>query len=163
MATEYFIVKPSQKKTFYLGKRISNLEGLVTYKDGIEPQYPSWEWYEDVVFDLQENSRYFLEGWPETTIGQIWDFCSAIYSFCDDKVYLDNDCSDNCKVWKDWECEDIFEELFEMTDLEKWSELFLLVPEEYWIKEKGEVDSINIVNEYETVRNYLLKLKEEKC
>lgn len=161
MATEYYIVKPEQKKIFYLGKRISCLEGLNEWSYLKKADYATWECWEDVVFDLQENSRYFLEG-GDMTIGQMWDFCDAIYEFCNDKVYLDNDCSDNFVNWKDWECEDVFDQIFDrpLTELEAWSELFLLVPPEHWYK--TEENGISVVHEFETVKNYLQKIKEEK-
>ena len=160
MATEYFIVKPSTKQTFYLGKRIPHLEGLCDWCNTKEARYTEWECFEDVVFDLQQNSKEFLSAWPETTIGQIWDFCYAIYEFCDDKVYMDNDCNDkNTNTWKDWECIDKFEEIFELSELDKWRELFILIPKEYWV-ETVEND-INIVHEFETVLNYIKK-KEGK-
>ena len=150
MATEYFIVKPSTKQTFYLGKRISCLEGL---SRAPEAKYPTWECYEDVIFDLQENSRYFLEGSTDATVGQIWDLCAKIWEFCDSEVYMDNDCSDTCKIWSDWECINVFEEIFELTDLEKWSELFLLIPQDKWVTH--EEDGVKIVDEYETVLQFI--------
>jgi hypothetical protein len=161
MATEYYIVKPNKKQTFYLGKRISHLEGISEWTHTKEARFPEWEFWEDVVFDLQENSRYFLEG-DDILVGQMWDLCSAIYNFCDDKVYMDNDCSDNAKTWRDWECIDVFEDIFDtpLTELEKWTELFQLVPREYWIIKD------HILYEYETVKSYLEsqynKLKETK-
>lgn len=155
MATEYYIVKPNKKEIFYLGKRISYLDGIPNTDHKIEPEYPTWECWEDALFDLESNNRSnFIT--PELTVGQVWDFCYALYEFCDDKVYLDNDCSSNFNVWKDWKETDVFEQIFETTELEKWSELFLLVPENEWVHEKNS----NIILEYETVRNYLQKLKE---
>lgn len=161
MATEYYIVKPSTKQTFYLGKRISNLEGLIRWVHTKEPRFPEWEYWEDIVFDLQQNSRYFLEGWPNTTVGQLWDFCSQIYDFCDDKVYLDDDCSGN-EEWKNYECIDVFEDIFgtPATELEKWSELFLLVPKDKWVVKVEE--GVRVVYEFETVRNYLQELRQKE-
>ena len=162
MATEYYIVKPSTKQTFYLGKRISDLEGLCKWSFTREPRYVEWEEWEDVVFDLQQNSRYFLEGWPETTVGQIWDFCSQIWDFCDDKVYMDNDCSENHE-WRDWECINVFDDIFEqpVTELEKWSELYQLIPHDHWVIKEEE--GVRVLHEFETVRNYLVELtKREK-
>lgn len=155
MATEYYIVKPNKKEIFYLGKRISYLDGIPNTDYKLEPDYTTWECWEDVLFDLESNNRSnFIT--PELTVGQVWDFCYALYEFCDDKVYLDNDCSNNSKVWKDWKEINVFEQIFETTEIEKWSELFLLVPENEWVHEKNS----NIILEYETVRNYLQKLKE---
>lgn len=148
MASEYYIVKPKTKQVFYLGKRITALEGLY----GKQPHYPAWEYWEDVLTDIQENSNYFLEGCRNNTIGQIWDFCYQIYEFCDSEVYLDNDCSDTYSIWKDWEVIDVFDKIFtnSQDELEKWSELFLLVPEEQWVVED------KVINELETVRQFIV-------
>ena len=164
MATEFYIVKPATKQVFYLGKRISDLEGLSKWVYTKEARFPEWECWEDIVYDLEQNSRYFLEGWPETTVGQIWDFCYKIWEFCNDKVYMDNDCNDENQEWKDWEVVDEFEEIFgsPATELEKWSELYQLVPHDYWVVKEEE--GVRVLYEYETVRNYLQMLArgEEK-
>ena len=99
MATEYYIVKPATKQVFYLGKRISCLDGINNWQYKQQASWPEWECFEDIVFDIQENARYFLEGYSDATVGQIWDFANAIYEFCDNAVYLDNDCSDNFVNW----------------------------------------------------------------
>ena len=162
MSTEYYIVKPEEKKTFYLGKRINDLDGIPIFSKVGEAKYPSWEYWEDVVFDIQENSRYFLEGCSDTTVGQVWDFCYQLYEFCNGPVYLDNDCSDNFSVWKDWETIDVFEEIFgePTTELEKWADLINLIPFEDWVVK--EEDGIRVIYELETVANYLQKIKKEK-
>ena len=154
MATEYYIVKPKTKQTFYLGKRISTFDGLSIWTYTHEPRFPEWECWEDVVFDFSQNDKYFLESWPDTKVGQIWDFCSKIYEFCNEPVYLDDDCSNN-KEWEEWECIDVFDEVFnEPDELEKWSKLYHLIPEEFWVKND------DIICEYETVRTYLERQKE---
>ena len=156
MATEYYIVKPATKQVFYLGKRISCLDGINNWQYKQQASWPEWECFEDIVFDIQENARYFLEGYSDATVGQIWDFANAIYEFCDNAVYLDNDCSDNFVNWKDWETIDVFEDIFEMSELEKWSELFQLVPEEDWVTKD------HVIYEYETVKQYLIKMRDKK-
>ena len=161
MGTEYYIVKPKTKQAFYLGRRISYLDGL----SDREPKYSEWEYWEDVVFDLQENSRYFLEG-GDMTVGQVWDFCNAIYEFCDSEVFLGNDCDEtdsitNYKNWKDYEVIDVFDDIFSTpSELEKWCDLIQLIPHEEWVTRKE--DGISVIYERETVANYLKKIKEEK-
>lgn len=164
MATEYYIVKPDKKQIFYLGKRVSELEGIPTFSIVGEAKYPEWEYWEDVVSDIQENSRYFLEGCSNSTVGQVWDFCYAIYEFCDDKVYLDDDCNDeNFKNWKDFQEINVFEKIFgePTTELEKWADLINLIPFEEWIIKKE--DGVNVIYERETVANYLQKIAKEKA
>jgi hypothetical protein len=154
MASEYYIVKPSTKQIFYLGKRITHLEGISNWTYSKQANYVDWECYEDVVMDLQENSKYFVDA--DYRIGQIWDFCNAIYEFCDAPVYMDNDCSDNTE-WKDWQEIDVFSDF--LTTEEKWCELVAYVPRKYWIVDQQD---INILLEYETVLNYLQHLSQEE-
>lgn len=152
MGTEYYIVKPSQQKIFYLGRRISYLDGISLWQNKQKAEFCQWECYEDVVADINENCRYFLE--QDLMVGQVWDFANAIYEFCDDKVYLDNDCSDNFVNWKDWEEIDVYSDI--LTTKEAWSELISLVPREKWVINNS------IINEYETVATYLQEIKQER-
>ena len=147
MATEYYIVKPDKKQKFYLGRRISYLDGIPCWRHTQEARFPEWECWEDVVSDIQENARYFLES--DLRVGQVWDFCSAIYEFCDDKVYLDDDCNDENTEWSDYEEIDVFSDI--LTTEETWCSLIELIPKERWIVEG------NTILEYETVKNYLLE------
>lgn len=152
MGTEYYIVKPAQKKIFYLGRRINYLDGITKWEYNQKPQFCNWECYEDVVADITENCRYFLQ--QDLMVGQVWDFANAIYEFCDDKVYLDNDCSSNFETWKDWEEIDVYSDI--LTTKEAWSELIYLVPREKWVVNNS------IINEYETVEKYLQEIKQER-
>lgn len=154
MATEYYIVKPKTKQKFYLGKRISHLEGIPTWRYTKDERFPEWETWEDVVFDLEQNSRYFLEG-RDILVGQVWDFCSAIYDFCDSEVYLDNDCNDfNYPNWADYEEVDILSDI--MTTEERWEELINYIPSEKWVTED------HIVYAFETVKKYLQELGQKE-
>lgn len=154
MGIEYYIIKPKTKQKFYLGRRISCLEGLTTWSHTKEAKYPEWECWEDVVFDLQENSRYFLEG-EQYRIGQIWDFCAAIYDFCDAPVYMDNDCNDeNSNTWEDYEEIDVFSDI--LTTEEEWCELINLIPQDKWVTEGS------VIYEFETVKRFLQELRDAR-
>ena len=152
MGTEYYIVKPNKKQLFYLGKRISYLDGIPNraYK---EADYCTWETYTDVILDIQENSPYFLEG--DLYIDQINNFCSAIFEFCDDKVCLDNDCSDTFYQYSDYEEIDVYTDL--LTKEEQWCELINLIPREEWVVEN------HIIYEFKTIEKYLQKVKKERA
>lgn len=154
MGTEYYIVKPKQKKIFYLGRRISYLCGITSWHESVLPieQFCEWEGYEDVVADMNENCRYFLE--QDLMVGQVWDFANAIYEFCDDKVYLDNDCSPNFVNWKDWEEVDVYSDI--LTTKEVWGELIYLIPREKWVMDN------DIINEFKTVENYLIEIRKQQ-
>lgn len=147
MGTEYYIIKPSKKQIFYLGKRISHLDGIPCrqYK---EADYCTWEDYEDVITDLRENSPYFFEG--DMYIDQIRNFTAAIFEFCDDKVCLDNDCSETFSEYNDFEEIDVFSDL--LTKEEQWCDLISLIPSKDWVVKN------NVVYEFETVKNCLHKL-----
>lgn len=147
MCTEYYIIKPSKKQIFYLGKRISHLDGIPCrqYK---EADYCTWEDYEDVITDLRENSPYFFEG--DMYIDQIRNFTAAIFEFCDDKVCLDNDCSETFSEYNDFEEIDVFSDL--LTKEEQWCDLISLIPSKDWVVKN------NVVYEFETVKNCLHKL-----
>lgn len=147
MGTEYYIIKPSKKQIFYLGKRISHLDGIPCrqYK---EADYCSWEDYEDVITDLRENSPYFFEG--DMYIDQIRNFAAAVFEFCDDKVCLDNDCSETFSEYNDFEEIDVFSDL--LTKEEQWCDLISLIPSKDWVVKN------HVVYEFETVKNCLHKL-----
>lgn len=146
MGTEYYIVKPNKKQMFYLGKRISYLEGISCK----EPDWCTWEDYLDVFNDLHENSPYFFEN--DLYIKQVYDFAQAILDFCDDKVCLDNDCSSTFSQYKDYEEIDDYTDI--LTTKEAWCELINLVPREYWVTKD------NIVYEFETVEKYLMEVRK---
>lgn len=154
MSVEYYIVKPKDKKIFYLGKRINNFDGIPTWHYKKEAEYAQWECYTDVISDLWENNEYFFEA--DLNVGQIRDFCYAIYEFCNAPVYLDNDCNDSNLEWRDYDEIDTFSDL--LSSEEQWSELALLIPEEYHITD----ETGNILYELETVKNYILKTQKEK-
>lgn len=100
MGTEYYLVKPNKKEIFYLGRRISCINGAPIWHYKKQADYASWECLDDVLMDLYENSRYFFE--EDMTFRQVWDLCYDLFDWCDDKVYLDNDCSENASIWLDW-------------------------------------------------------------
>ena len=154
MSVEYYIVKPNKKQLFYLGKRISYLEGIVNNQH--EPEYASYETYEDVWLDIFLNSHYFLEG--DYELEQINNFCYQIFEFCDDKVYLDNDCNDQ-KIWDEsWEEIDLFDTL--ESRIEKWLELIYLIPQDEWVTETRQ--DVKVVDEFQTVKKYIEKLGESE-
>ncbi len=147
MGVEYYIVKPSKKQIFYLGRRISYLEGISNNIKGAD--YASYENYQDVWLDVFENSHYFLESNYE--LAQLNEFFYEIFEFCDDKVYLDNDCNDN-RIWKDWE--EIDKTFVLESRIEKWCELIELIPHDQWVVNN------HVIDEFETVKKYLKKLGE---
>lgn len=151
MGTEYYIIKPATKQKFYLGRRISYLDGINSWCHKQKAEYCNWENYQEVLADIFENSQYFLE--RDISMGQLQDFCYAIFEFCNDQVYLDNDCSNNT-VWFDYEEIDVYSDI--LTVKEEWCELINLVPKEKWIIKD------NIIYEFETIEKYLQELQYNK-
>lgn len=106
MGTEYYLIKPEKKEVFYLAKHFNNIEGIksATYCESTDSaDYLNYENYEDFFWNmLRENWEYFST--CDLTLEQVSDVVYKIYEWCaSDKVILDNDCSNTCEVWKDWE------------------------------------------------------------
>ena len=119
MSTEYWIVKPSKKEIFYLGKHWDILDGINhwTYKQKAE--VPTWEDWKDVVIDLVSNSYNYLS--PTDTLGRINQMAYEIFEWCNgDKVYVDSDASDNAINWSSWkETGDMLKIIEDYTKLEE--------------------------------------------
>ena len=141
MGTEYYIVKPSTKEIFYLGKRIRFLDGV----NQTEAKYVEWECYHDCLEDLFLNNFYFFES--DYSLSQIYDFVEKLYNFCDAPVYFDNDCSETFCNWKDYKEVDVFSDMLDVK--EQLSEIISLIPQDKWIVED------HIVNEFETIVQYI--------
>ena len=73
-----------------------------TYHKIEDAQYPDYEDWDDFFWDtLKENWDYFLN--CELTLEQVSDVIYHIYSWCrEDKVILDNDCSNTASTWTNW-------------------------------------------------------------
>lgn len=154
MGTEYYLVKHDKKEVFYLGKRISHLDGVPNSCYKTEPDFSKWETVSDVFEDIYENSTYFLE--PDMKWGEIQDACWAIYDFCDDKVILDNDCSDTFKTWSEYKEVGNIHDYF-ISDEELISDLVVSsIPEDFWVVRD------NVIYEYETIKKLVDILKEEE-
>lgn len=154
MATEYYIIKPETKQQFYLGRRITHLDGIPNYTYNKEPNCSTWEYPDEVVEDLWLNASYFLEG--DYRLEQIKMFAMEIYEFCLGKVFLISDCNDDYVKYRDYEEIDVLTDLLK-TD-EEWCELIELVPPKHWVTH--EVSRIKVVHEFETIRDYLIKIKD---
>ena len=148
MGTEYFLVKPDKKELFYLGRRISCLNGVPEWIHKQEAGYATWETVDDVFFDIFENSRYFLEG--DMLFSEIMDICWAIYDWCDAPVYLDNDCNDYNNEWLEWKetCS-----VYDYINSDEWLSNLVVnkIPKEYWIEKD------HILYEKETLENYIIR------
>ena len=159
MSTEYFVVKPEKKELFYLGKRISCFDGMATWLH--KPQkaeYVKWECFDDLFLDLYENNRYFFEGVDDVPLREIWDFCYALYEWCDSPVYLDNDCNDDNTEWREWkETESVYDYIKTTLHGEELIEEIVIsdIPEEYWIVKD------HVLYGTESLKNFIRKVKEE--
>lgn len=98
MGTEYYLVKPSKKEIFYLGKHMTCPEGITnrTYKE--DANYIRYDCFDDFFWDfLKENAEIFYG----ITLELIKDIIYEIYEWCNDEIYWDNDCRENIE-WSDW-------------------------------------------------------------
>ena len=99
MGTEYYLVKPSQKEVFYLGKHFTCPFGMANRAYKNRACYIDQDCFDDFLWDfLRDNSEYFsnlkLEHIKEV-LYEVYEWCSS------DKIYFDNDCSDN-REWGEW-------------------------------------------------------------
>ena len=61
MATEYYMVKPSKKEIYYLGKHIMCPDGIPEWKYNEEATYIDYECWDDFFWDfLKENYHEFV-------------------------------------------------------------------------------------------------------
>lgn len=148
MGIEYYIIKPSTKEKFYLGKHWGTLEGIVQWCHhadiNYEGAYTDYECFNDFVVDVIDNLYDVLPSFY--TWESILDFLYKIYEFIQDKVYIDNDCSDNTS-WVDYKKIDYKSDY--ITIKEQMSELILLIPKEKWVV------TDHILNEFETLKTFI--------
>ena len=101
MATEYYMVKPSKKEIYYLGKHIMCPDGIPEWKYNEEATYIDYECWDDFFWDfLKENYHEFVN--TDYTLENLQIIIYKLYNWCEyDKVYFDNDCHDGAE-WLDW-------------------------------------------------------------
>jgi hypothetical protein len=104
MGTEYYLLKPEKKETFYLGKHFTGFSNIpnATYHSIESAAYPNYEDWDDFFWNtLRENWEYFLN--CDLTLEQASDVIHEIYDWCvSDKVIFDNDCSSTAHIWAEW-------------------------------------------------------------
>ena len=99
MGIEYYLVKPSQKEIFYLGKHFTCPYGIVNRAYKNEANYIDYDCWEDFLWDFLRDNSFFFE---DVTLEDTKEIIYKIYEWClDDKVYFDHDCNDN-REWIDW-------------------------------------------------------------
>ncbi len=106
MATEYYLVNNTTKTTFYLGKRITKLQGVSSNSFN----NPSWKSVLEVQEDIKTNCIYFdLDGW---TAYQYYRFCEELFNFSQGSVKLVTDIDRDWPEYNDWFCSDFFTDEF---------------------------------------------------
>ena len=98
MGTEYWLVKPNKKETFYLGKHIEPLECIRLSHSTAD--YIDCDCFHDFLLDAIDTNDGFLD--DDRPYKDIKDFVYLLYEWCNDKVYLSNDCCDDFEIWKDY-------------------------------------------------------------
>ena len=119
MGTEYYLVKPSKREVFYLGKHIQPLECIHTSV----ASYLDVDCFSDFFLQCIDSNDGFLD--DEYTYKDIKDFAYLLYEWCNDPVYLSNDCSSDFEFWKDYKetgsiikfCEEHEPLLYKITNL----------------------------------------------
>ena len=100
MGVEYFIVKPSKKEVFYLGKHVEPFESIRI--NASTADYIDCDCFHDFFLDILNTNTDGLIG-DYNTLEDIREFAYQIYEWCDDKVYFSNDCCADFELFKDFE------------------------------------------------------------
>lgn len=101
MGTEYYVVKPSKKEIFYLGKHMNCPEGMACKTYNSDADYMEYDCFDDFFWDfLREN--YYEFATTDYTLDKISNLIHNLYIWCEyEKVYFDNDCNNDAE-WKNW-------------------------------------------------------------
>lgn len=98
MGAEYWLVKPNKKETFYLGKHVEPIDGICNAS--FVANYIEYDCFQDFFLAVIESNDGFLDG--DYTYNQVKEFAHTLYKWCDDKVYLSSDYSQDVELWKDY-------------------------------------------------------------
>ena len=99
MGTEYYLVKPAKREVFYLGKHVEPIDCI--RNSASAANYIDVDCYSDFLLQCIESHDGFLDDcYPYATIK---DFCYLLYEWCNDKVYMSNDCSKDFDIFKNYE------------------------------------------------------------
>lgn len=98
MGVEYYIVKPEKQETFYLGKHIESLDCMSV--SASTANYLNVDCFQDFLLQVIESNDGFLD--EEYSYREIKNFAYLLYGWCDDKVYLSSDCSDDWELFKNY-------------------------------------------------------------
>lgn len=98
MGTEYYLVKPDKKEVFYLGKHIEPIDCIRNSASAAD--YIDVDCWNDFLLQCIESNDGFIDDcYPYSVIK---DFCYLLYEWCNDKVYLSSDCSQDWDLFKDY-------------------------------------------------------------
>ena len=117
MGTEYYLVKPDKKETFYLGKHMSCPEGIVDASRSWKSEsvndcanYIDYDCWGDFFWDFLKENEYCFD---DSTLAQAKEIIYEVYNWClSDRVCFDHDCHDNVE-WLDWKETGSLIDLFE--------------------------------------------------
>ena len=98
MGTEYWLVKPNKQEIFYLGKHVQPIDCI--RNAAITADFIDVDCFSDFFLQIIESNDGFLD--EEYTYKDIKNFAYKLYEWCDDKVYLSNDCYNDFELWKDY-------------------------------------------------------------
>ena len=98
MGVEYYIVKPEKQEVFYLGKHIEPLDCMSI--SASTANYLNVSCFQDFLLQAIESNDGFLD--EEYSYREIKNFAYTLYEWCDDKVYLSSDCSDDWELFKNY-------------------------------------------------------------
>lgn len=98
MGTEYWLVKPNKEEIFYLGKHVQPFNTLAI--SAASADYLKHDYFHDFFIELLETNNGLIG--TEYSYDDMREFAYQLYEWCDDKVYLSNDCCNDFELWKDY-------------------------------------------------------------
>ena len=98
MGTEYWLVKPNKEEIFYLGKHVQPFNTLAT--SAASADYLEHDYFHDFFIELLETNDGLIG--TEYSYNDMQEFAYQLYEWCNDKVYLSNDCCNDFELWKDY-------------------------------------------------------------
>lgn len=144
MGTEYYLVKPSKREVFYLGKHIQPMDCIRSKASTVD--YISADCFSDFLLEAIETNDGFLD--EEYTYKDIKEFVYLLYEWCDSPVYMSSDCSSDYDLFKE------YKETGSIIDFCEKHEPLLYRIEELLSKDCSAVEIESCVNAYLSQNRY---------
>lgn len=171
MSVESYLLKPTQKEYFYLGKHFPRLDGIVCsqyrkiekYEDFItHAKYLDYECFHDMLMDYIDES----DDLSHLYYDEIVDTVYSIYEWAKEPVIHIYDGEDCFKLLNDCKQTESILDLYDefknryqnlFTIEEQLDDLLDLIPHEYWVTNEDKV-----ILTVKSIEKYLISLRGEQ-